>query len=279
MNKFITIVIFLLTGLASYCQQQPQKSYFDILIGPSIPLGKLANKDGDSRKAGFAKTGEYLKLSAIRPIKKMFSFVAVIQVQRNPLSTTAVENFASKINEPSLNFGSGFPPLPPPPPPPSPSTSEGAFKNWHFNNSSWTSTSLMIGAIRDIGFKQHQQLSAFVGIYTGGVYCWSPKIHGESKSDTANATFTQSSSSGIGFAYSATTGLKYSLNTKTKLIFNVDYFGTTNIKFSDVKTNMNASRMGTFGSGLPTAWAWQMTADAKQAIQSINIGLGLSFLL
>src|SRR3954471_1336577 len=103
MNKFITIVIFLLTGLASYCQQQPQKSYFDILIGPSIPLGKLANKDGDSRKAGFAKTGEYLKLSATRSINNKYSFGVIIQVQRNPLSTTALENFASKINEPSLN--------------------------------------------------------------------------------------------------------------------------------------------------------------------------------
>ena len=277
MNKFITVVSFLSISLATYCQHQQQKSYFDILIGPSVPLGKLADKDGDSRKAGFAKTGEYLKLSAIRPIKKMFSFVAVIQVQRNPLSTTALENFASKSNTqvPVVFFGEDLPQLPPPPP----SNSGSGFKDWHFNKSSWTSASLMIGGVRDIEFKEHQELSAFIGASIGAVYSWSPKIHGESTSDTANAKFTQSGSSGIGFAYSATTGLKYSLNTKTKLIFNVDYFGTTNIKFPDVKTNMNASGTSTFGSGLPTAWAWQMTADAKQAIQSINIGLGLSFLL
>jgi hypothetical protein len=276
MNKFVSLIIFSLCGLAAYCQQQPQKSHFDILVGPSIPLGKLAKKDGDTRNAGFAKTGEYLKVSAVKSINNKFSFGAFIQVQRNPVSTSALENFASKLNAPTLVFGTGFPPLPPPPP----SGPEDTFKNWHFNKSAWTSTSLLIGVIRDLEFKQHPQLSAFAGVYVGGVYCWSPKIHGESTSDTANAKFTQSSSSGIGFAYSATTGLKYSLNTKTKLVFNVDYFGTTNINFSGVKSNLNASRTGIFGGGgLPSAWGWQRTADAKQAIQSINIGLGISFLL
>src|SRR4051812_15200177 len=116
MNKFITLVISLPIGLASYCQHQQEKSYFDVLIGPSVPLGKLADKDGDSRKAGFAKTGEYIKLSALRSVNNRFSFGAIIEVQRNPLSTTALENFVSKINEPFLSFGSGFPQFPPPPP-------------------------------------------------------------------------------------------------------------------------------------------------------------------
>jgi hypothetical protein len=277
MNKFVSLIIFSLCGLAAYCQQQPQKSHFDILVGPSIPLGKLAKKDGDGgRTAGFAKTGEYLKLSGVKSINDKFSIGVIIQVQRNPLSTTALENFISGLNEPYVNPVSGFPPFPPPPPPPS--TSESPFKNWHFDKSAWTSTSLMIGAIRDIRFKHPSALSAFAGVYVGGVYCWSPKIHGESISDTANAKFTRSSSSGIGFAYSATTGLRYSLNTKTKLVFNVDYFATTNIKFPDVKTNLTASRTSA-PSGLPTAWSGQITADAKQGIQSINIGIGLSFLL
>ena len=58
-NKLILIVIMMIP--VSACFAQSNQSSLNIFIGPSIPVGKYGSTNGDNRKVGYAKTGEYLK--------------------------------------------------------------------------------------------------------------------------------------------------------------------------------------------------------------------------
>src|SRR3954453_18899886 len=103
MKKLLLASFLFVAYKYSFGQEAGSKSHFNLVIGPSIPIGKFASTDDFTRKAGFAKTGEFLKLSVTHLIKNNFGISAQLQFQRNPFNTTALENSIAKTGSLSLS--------------------------------------------------------------------------------------------------------------------------------------------------------------------------------
>jgi hypothetical protein len=275
MNKILLTASLFIAFMNSFGQAPDTKSHFSFVIGPSFPIGKFRSTNDFTRKVGFAKTGEFLKLSVTHLVRKNFGISAQLQFQRNPFNKKALEGWISKVGPSSISITTGtgggvvFPPDPPPPPP-----ANNPNENWQVDKCAWYAGTLMVGGFGEFSLSTDKKWFASVGANLGFVYASSPKIHAESFTDTSMVMITQQSKSAPGMSYSLNTGLNYSLNAKTKVSFNIDYFGTTSINYASLKTNAYG-RSGAFPSG--AVWQYQMTADMKQSISSINVGIGLSF--
>ncbi len=270
--KLSCTLTLLLCTFFLYSQQKDNQSYFHVSIGPAFPLGKYGNGDDYTRNQGHAKTGGAIKLSGTTMLKKNFGLNASIQLQLNPLNTASLEKDIWKLNYGQSGAISFTDTIIIPPTQSPPRTSP--YKNWEVDKSSWKVGSLMVGALKQFPFEGSKNLSAFVEANIGFTYAWSPEISGRSISDTLIVELKQYKSSGMGFSYSLGTGLNYGLNTKTNLRLSVDYFGTTKIKFSNMRTVQN-------GSSIPpgSLWSSSMKRDGKIPISAINVGVGLSFQL
>ena len=134
----------------------------------------------------------------------------------------------------------------------------------------------MVGAFNEFPFRGSKNLSLFVEGNIGFTYAWSPEITGQSATDTSFATFKQYKNSGMGFSYSLGSGLNYGLNTKTNLRFNINYFGTSTIRFANLRTVGYTEKGNNPMGGISYS---SMVRDGKIPISSINIGVGFSFLL
>src|SRR6476469_5459973 len=119
MNKLLLTASLFIAFTNCFGQAPDGKSHFSVVIGPSFPIGKFGSTGDYTRKVGFAKTGEFLKLSVTHLVKKNFGISAQLQFQRNPFNTKALEGWISKVGPSSISISTGtgggvvFPPGPP----------------------------------------------------------------------------------------------------------------------------------------------------------------------
>jgi len=272
--KPFLIIVFLCCVAKSFAQKSNSQSWINVVIGPSIPIGKYANPDPHQPSMGAAKTGEFVKLSISGFIKKNFGISAQINYQRNPLNTEKTnERLSGDYYVPAgaTVVGPYGPYITP-----EPVTYPNRYKNWQVEKASWSLVNLMVGGYAEFPFATNKKLSLDIGADVGFVYAWSPDIHGKYTDDTLLITTTQKSKSAPGFSYALNTGLRYALNKNTQLTFHADYFGTNKIKFNKVTSVTYSTQPGNpFGSTSISSF----TADRKQPVSNINIGAGIAFLL
>ena len=272
--KLSCTLVLLFWTLFLYSQKKKDQSYFHISVGSSFPLGKYGNGEDYSRRQGYAKTGGSIKLSGTTMLKKNFGLNASLQFQINPLNTASLEKDIWKVGywEPGqLVFtDTGIVPSTEPPP------RTSRYKNWEVDKSSWYVGSLMVGGFKQFPFNGSKSLSAFIEGNIGLAFAWSPEINARSVSDTGIVQIKQYKNSGMGFSYSLGAGLNYGLKGKTNLRLNIDYFGTSKIKFASMRTVENGQITAV---PVGSAWSYSMKRDGKIPISSINVGVGLSFQL
>lgn len=272
--KPFLIVFSFFCVIESHGQNANSQSWFNVIIGASIPVGNYADPDPHKPSMGAAKTGEFVKLSIGGLVKKNFGISAQLQYQRNPLNTKKTDERLSAdyfVPAGAIVYGPNGPYITP-----EPVTYPNLYKDWQVEKASWSIASLMVGGFVEFPFSANKKLSVDIGGNLGFVYAWSPTIHGQYSNDTLLIITNQKTKSGTGLSYAVTTTLRYALNKKTRLTFNADYFGTSKIKFNDVTTVTHASQPGnSFGP----LWISSFTTDVKQAVSNINIGVGLAFLL
>ena len=270
MNKLLLTIIIFLVGATGF--SQINKSSFNILIGPAFPTGKFASTNYDNGNVWYAKAGEYLKLQVTHLMNKNLGLSAQLQFERNPLNTSALENYTANTSRYGNFFFTDHVVNPPPPP-----AMSGPYVPWTIEKSSWFTASALVGGFVEFPFS-NKKMSAFIDASVGVTYASTPRIHGNSKTDTSGAEILQASKSALGFAYSPSAGLRYALNAKTSIAFNIDYFGTANITFKNVQTKAGGFNRSTDLFTVPTTnWISGSTKDLKQSISSINLGLGVAF--
>jgi hypothetical protein len=186
------------------------------------------------------------------------------------LNTKALENGFSQAKFSQFVFFSSDGTIPPPPP-----SSYTTYPNWKFDKHAWLAASLLAGCYAE--FASHSSSLSFIfkGMI-GGVYASSPKLSGKSITDTATASYEQTSKSGIGFTYLVSGGIKYQLSKKLSLYSDLEYAGTNNIKFKKIKTSFLATHASSYSPSYSVVQSI-VTADGKQKISNINfrIGIGL----
>ena len=272
MKKIPIIVLTLISQANMILAQENRKSEISFSVGSAFAIGKFANTDFFNNSSGFAKSGEAIAISYLHTFSKNCKFIFNISGQRNPINTTAFEATLSKSKiYQGFTFGSD--------PNNTPSqTTFAVYPNWHFDKKSWLLGALQIGVLRRFSTSGKNKLSPMIKATIGAVYASSPNLKGISVTDTATAIIEQSKSSGIGLIYTIGGGVNYSLTNKIFLFTTLDYCGTNNIIFKDIKSTLITTK-GTFGSPGNSIQQTVVTTNGKQTISSINILFGISLVL
>jgi hypothetical protein len=267
----IPVTIFLLISLNSFSQNNIDKGSFAVSIGPAFPVGAYAAKDLSKPSSGFAKIGQSASVTYDRLLEKHFGFSAALHLQRNPLNTKAFETIFSqtKIYQ---GFWAGSPNQPPP------SLPYTIYPNWKFEKRSWFFGSLRLGAFAQFYPKGSSNIVFITKAMIGVIYAASPRLVGNSITDTATAHIEQSKSSAFGFTYSVSGGIKYNLHKRVFLLTNLEFMGTNNIRFRDVKVSIITFK-GSPGSPDYSGQQSLTTTDGKQVISSLNINIGIGLRL
>jgi hypothetical protein len=256
---------------ACFAQKNNRKSSLTLSLGPSFPVGSYAAKSLGNDKAGFASIGEQVNISYDLPIGKYVDISFMLYGQRNGLNRKAMEGELSQ----SKFYGSGFFVWSPGTVPPTNPTYT-TYPNWKVDKKAWLMGSALGGVSAEIPFKPTSKYSFIAKLMVGAVYVSSPKLYGESITDTAQAYVEQTSKSAFGVSYLVRAGIKYNLNKKWSFVAAIDHFATNSIKFKDVKATVTTFK--TVG-GLPQATQSSMTADASQTINALNLNVGISLRL
>lgn len=271
MRSLLSTILFLVF-IDGYAQSGHRKSYLEITAGPSFPVGAYAEKDITNSASGFARTGQVLKFTYTRLVKKHFGFAATVHGQRNALNTKALEGSFSQAQmlQPTVVISPSLNPAPA-------IVTYGNYPDWKFEKESWWLGSLLLGGYGQFALEQAGKLMLTAKTMMGAVYAYAPEIKGISASEKAMARITQSSGSAFGFAYSVAGGAKYKLTDKLSLNTQVEYFGTNKIRFQDIKGTFTTSHLV---NGTPAWWSTSsVTEDGKLTIGSMNVlvGIGLSW--
>jgi len=272
MKKFLLNLFLPLLYYGVYGQSVKDNGQFSFSIGPSFPVGQFANKNITNDKAGIAGVGGVVNFSYQRPLKKNIGFSATLIAQINPTDRRSMERSFSQLDFPMYFVWAG-PGIPASPTPQATTT----YPNWNFKRSSWKLGSLLIGGYNQ--FKTSGSKIIFIPkLMAGLVYAASPKIDGESVTDTSYAHATQTSESAFGFGYLVGAGLKFRVTNKISFITGVDYFGTNRITFKDIVARVTVIRHPNDPATM-SASQMQTTTDGKQVISSINLLAGIALKL
>ena len=270
MRKILILLLCINVSLFAFSQNKKAKQSLSIGIGPSFPLGDFGSKDLSDNGAGFAGIGQALNIDYVLPFSKNFGFVVSATGQRNPVNTKKLEESFNQtvFSTPYLIFGGGVtsPVLIP----------AIKYEHWNFEKATWWSGNAMAG-IQMSSEPDKYGVNFYSRVLFGAQYVSMPKFQGKSETDTLIATYTQTTSHGIGFAYSFSAGMNYSLSNKTFLFANAGYTGTSKIKMEDINTTMVvAKNPGTIGGSISSS---SRTGDGKQDFLTLNVTVGIGFRL
>lgn len=270
MKKLLfTFVLFIQTALLF--SQAKSKATLSLSTGAAVSTGNFAKTDLFSASSGFAKPGEVLSISYTKPVSKKTSFVVQLSGQRNPLNTNAFERvFSTTRIYQGFYYSSG---LNNPPP----QASSNIYPNCKFDKKSWLYAALQVGGNRQFYADKNNNLQLTANATLGALYAAAPELKGSSFTDTASAIITQTKSKGFGVIYSVGCGMNYQLTKKVFLTSTLNYTGTNNITFKNVKSTLTTTK-GVAGSPNFTFQQSTITGNSKQTVSSVNvlIGLGIS---
>ena len=275
MQKSVSgLTIFLLLALNCFGQNNNEMIVFS--AGPSFPLGSFGSRNiGNSPSpfarpiTGFAKPGESAAISYYSKRKGQFGFTMAVQADRNPLNTKKLEKAFSQAK---FYQGIGVGPSLPPPPP----TSYKTYPNWKFDKHAWLTASLLAGGYGEFA-THHSSLSFITNAMMGFILASSPKLNGNSITDTVTARYEQSSKKGIGFTWLLGGGIKYSASKKVWIYGQLEYTGSSTIKFKKIRTTVTTTHSS---SGVVDGISQSVTtADGKQAINAIHFRIGIGMRL
>ncbi len=89
MKKIYTLILMIFISSNIIAQNETDKGYIAITIGPSFPTGDFASTDVDNEKAGLAGTGAIFDLSYAHRLGKNFGIAAMLRGQSNPIDEAA----------------------------------------------------------------------------------------------------------------------------------------------------------------------------------------------
>lgn len=216
MVKKLLLLLALTAINANHCISQ-NKGYVAISIGPSIPIGDFASKDGKNDSAGFAKTGAIFDISFVYKLGKNLGISALLRGQSNSVDNSAFANELSK------QVGG----------------------SWTVDSESWKIGGLMLGGYGSypISSKVSFDLKAMIGFLRAS----SPELFVTLNGSGGAAWVKQESKSATSFSYLVSTGFKFDVGKKIYLLTNLDYLGSKP-EFKNVTTTNSSGGNSTTGT-------------------------------
>lgn len=214
----VGVTIFLLT--ATKCLSQ-DKGYIAISVGPSIPIGDFASKNGNNSSAGWATSGAIFDISFAYKLGQKFGLSGLLRGQTNSIDNSALASEFVKQNGGS----------------------------WTVSSKAWTLGGFMFGAYGSLPISD--KVSFDTRAMIGFLNATSPEINTTLNGTGGAAWLKQSSVSAISFSYLIGGGFKFNVNDKICLLANIDYFGAKP-EFIDVEITSSAGgapQKSTFSQG------------------------------
>ncbi len=268
MKKTIYLAALLFVPLLNLFSQVTGRGSISLSVGPALPVGDFAKKELDPT-SGFAKAGQSASLSYAHLLEKRFGFTVSLHAVRNPIDTKAMEKSFSELKVFQGLYSSSTPIQPTQIP-------YATYPNWKIDKSSWLSAALLVGGYGVFPATQSERLAFTTKAMIGVMYIKSPELEAGSVTDTAIVHLEQGSRSAFGLAYLLSAGTKYNCTKKISLLVNLEFLGTSQIKFDDVKQTITIARMSTGTGGF---FMQQTTGTQKQAIGSLNLNVGIGLAL
>jgi hypothetical protein len=160
------------------------------------------------------------------------------------------------------------------PPPPVPGT---VYPNWKFEKDHWLTGSLLLGAQAQLPSKQKLSFSARAML--GPSYVSSPEVKGQSYTDTATATMTQSGPHAWGIGYLIGGGVRYNVSEKIFITGGVELFGTNKITFEDITATVTTTKGNLQNPTSYSVSTMTVHGNGKQTISTINASAGIGLRL
>ena len=266
-RRFFLSAILMLSFCCCSSQTLESKNALNISLGLSLPVGAYAKTDITNSSSGVANTGEVVKVAYTHLVSKSFGLSLAIHGQRNPLHTKAFEESLSQSDfYQSVFFSSTTNPSPTQIP-------SGKYGNWKVDKASWLLGALLAGGYAQVYPGSSDKLLLTAKAMLGVAYVHTPELNAKSSSDTALVQITQNDGSAPGFAYSIAGGFKLKCSGRIYLLSQVEYFGTGNIMFKDIKSTITAAH---YQNGSPASLSMQTaTGNGKQKIAAINLNIGI----
>jgi len=196
------LLLSFLTCLSSYIGWAQNKSSLALSLGPAIPVGEFANKDGNDIKSGLANTGWLGELSFSLPIRSShFSVAAAITGRLN-----GIDQKASKAP-----FEAEFPTY-----------------EWSVSNSHWKALSAMAGATYLFPLSSKIDIGGTLLAGVANTYLSTITVQGIR--DTAHTYPTDLIQANVGKAHATTfsamvkAGIVYHLNARWNVLANVNFW-------------------------------------------------------
>src|SRR5215216_710639 len=186
-KRFFTLTVCLSVFLYNYAQTKTVERDISFSAGPSFPIGKFNSKEFYSPSSGFAKTGLSINISYDHLIGKHFGIAATLKGQTNPLDINSMEKSFSKAKIYSGAFAFSAPPQTTPP------SSYTTYPNWKFDKASWLLAVILLGPSAKFTMQSNGKTFFTTKAMIGAIYAKSPKLNGDSRTDTATAHIEQSS--------------------------------------------------------------------------------------
>jgi hypothetical protein len=269
-TQFLLTVTLLVLFTRDYSQSKKADG-LNITIGPSLPIGKYAEKDAIKTSYGFAKAGEAVNISYVHLSNNKFGWSIALHGQKNPLNTKAYANAMSQLNYYEGVFASSSPNPNPPQGQPN------KYGNWKFDKNSWSSGSILLGAYGQSVPAESNKFCLTAKVMMGAIYVSTPELNGKSTSDTVIAQLKRTGAKAFGLAYIVNGGVKFKLNDRIYFLTEVEYFGTSDIIFKNMQATFTSTH---YSNGNPTSANSQMaTGNVKQTIASINLNIGIAIRL
>ncbi len=260
------VTLTILSSLTVFCQST-RRGLLEIAVGPTFPVGNFAKKDiGPS--SGHAKAGQFASVSYSYLLGKRFGLTGTLLAQRNPINARAM---GSSFGQLKIFDGIYSPSLPVQPN----QSLYITYHNWQVEKGSWLMGTLLAGGYGLFPLSGDNKISLTTKAMIGVMYVKSPDVEAKTVTDTSIVQLQQGSKSSFGLAYLVSVGTKYNCTKRISLLVSLDFLGTPQMKFEDVRRTISTAELS---AGLPAYSMQQTTAHQKQSIGSINarVGIGLA---
>jgi hypothetical protein len=255
-NKLALLTGFLFCATIVYSQQKERKFLAELSLGPSFPLGKFAQKTYDGKDVnypGFAKTGFNGQLSIGYHLNETFGVLLAGGYSIHAQDEKAYESQIKSENDQVARAD--------------------------VNAKSWKIAKVMAGGFFVSSLSDDDRLVLQTRI-TAGV-CKSAIPEFSVVDYGSSGVWTASGKTGKvalpwTFCYQVSVGLKYKLNNKLHLLFDINSFNATAQK--EYFSFINVPETATFGSG-PVDMTSQSNYKKKFKLAEVNAlaGIGIDF--
>lgn len=265
MLKYCFCFLFFLGSIDAFSQSSDHA--LSISFGPSFSVGRFGSNDFNDELSGNAKIGLSAELSYLISRENHFGWEVMLYGQQNFIDNKTLSKQQNDLFSEPFGTSSGGEPI--------------YFDNWNFRRNKWSVLALMTGINFTIPINSDHIL-IIPRILAGGNYSHLGASFADSRKELSYAEYRIEKTSALSPSFLLGSTITYRLNSRIDMLFNVDYFTTTKVKYKQVTVQAAGGKMvvpdfySVDNLAFPLLYIDEVV-DQRQVLNGLNAGIGLNF--